>query len=107
MKAKELWVHFKRLYEPDANDRYWKFEATDLSTTWSYYDSCETHHVSNKQGVNAFMIAEKEYPLRAGTLEIMLAQSLRVREDTENVRELIQRIKYQNKRASQDLKGRR
>lgn len=30
VKAKELWVHLKRLYEPDVSDRYWKFQAMDL-----------------------------------------------------------------------------
>ena len=28
-KEKELWVQFQRLYEPDINDRFWKFQAHD------------------------------------------------------------------------------
>ena len=93
MKGMQLWVDLRRLYEPDLKDSYQKFEAKDLHTTWSYYDSCEVHHVSTKAGVDAFMFAEKEYPLKAGTLTAMLTSIIRVHEDTEKVRALIQKTK--------------
>jgi hypothetical protein len=99
MKEMQLWVDLMRLYEPDLKDSYWKFEATDLHTTWSYYDSCEVHHVSTTARVDVFMFAEKEYPLRAVTLTTMLTSRLRVHEDTEKVRALIQKIQDQCSRA--------
>ena len=52
VKAQELWVYLKRLFEPDLSDRFWKFAAYDLSTTWTYYDSCEVHHVTTTERVN-------------------------------------------------------
>ena len=86
MKEMQLWVDLRRFYEPYLKDSYWKFEATDLHTTWSYYDLCEVHHVSTTAGVDVFMFAEKEYPLRAITLTAMLTSRLRVHEYTEKVR---------------------
>lgn len=59
VKAKELWVQFRRLYEPDASDRYWRFEADNLTTLWKFYDSSFVHHVSTQAGVDVFMLAEK------------------------------------------------
>ena len=103
----KLWVDLRRLYEPDPNDSYWKFEATDLHTTWSYYDSCEVHHVSTTAGVDVFMFVEKEYPLRAVTLTAMLTSRLRVHEDTEKVRALIQKIQNQCSRVMQEFRKRR
>ena len=38
VKAQELWVHFRRLYEPDPSDRYWRFEAHNMNTLWKFYD---------------------------------------------------------------------
>ena len=77
VKAKELWVNFRRLYEPDASDRYQRFEANNLNTLWKFYDSSAVHHVSTQYGVDVFMLAEKEYPLRAGVLTVMLSVKLR------------------------------
>jgi hypothetical protein len=76
VKAKELWVQFKRLYEPDASDRYWRFEANNLNTLWKFYDSRVVHHVSTQAGVDVFMLAEKEYPLRACILTVMISVKL-------------------------------
>lgn len=104
VKEMQLWVDLRRLYEPDPSDNYWKFEAIYLDTTWTYYDSCEVHHVSTKAGVDAFMLLEKEYPLRAGTLTAMLTSRIRVHEDTEKVRTLIQKIQDQCSRATQALR---
>ena len=104
VKAQELWVYLKRLYKPDLRDRYWKFEAHVLSTTWTYYDSCEVHQVATTQGVDAFMFAEKEYPLKAGTLGVMLSSGIRVYAAFEKVDELLQRIQDQCSRAIQALR---
>lgn len=80
--------------------------VTDIGSfkLWTYYNSCEVHHVSKKQGIDAFMLAEKEYPLRVGTLEVMLSSKLRVQVNTEKVRELLQRIQDQNRRATEELR---
>ena len=99
VKAQELWVYLKRLYEPDFTDRYWKFEAQDLSTTWTYYDTCEVHQVATTDGVDVFMFAEKEYPLKGGPLGIMISSGLRVYAASEKADELIQRIQDQCARA--------
>ena len=69
VKAKEIWVHFQKLYEPDPSDRYWKFEAHNMNTVWRFYDSCNIYHVSTKDGIDVFMLAEKEYPLTVGILK--------------------------------------
>ena len=50
------------------------------------------------------MFAKKEYPLRAATLTAMLTTTIRVHEDTEKVRALIQKIQGQCSRAMQALR---
>jgi hypothetical protein len=107
MKEMQLWIDLRRLYEPDLTDKYWKFDSSDLNTTWTYYDKCEVHHVSRTAKVDVFMFAEKEYPLRAATLSTMLKSRLRVYEDNEKVRALIQKIQNQYSRAMQELRKRR
>ena len=72
VKAQDLWVYLKRLYESESDVKYWKFEARKLQTTWTYYDTCEVHQVTTTQGVDAFMFTEKEYPLKAGTQVLFL-----------------------------------
>jgi hypothetical protein len=104
VKAKELWVHFRRLYEPDPSDRYWRFEAHNMKTLWKFYDSSSVHHVSTQDGVDVFMLAEKEYPLRAGVLTVILSVKLRCWERTEVIENLLQRIYNQSVRADQVLK---
>ncbi|MCO6516607.1 MAG: hypothetical protein J6586_08985, partial [Snodgrassella sp.] len=104
VKAKELWVHFRRLYEPDPSDRYWRFEAHDQRTLWKFYDSSFVHHVSTQDGVDVFMLAEKEYPLRAGVLDVMRTVKLRCWERTEVIDDLLQRIYDQSVRADKRLR---
>jgi hypothetical protein len=55
MKEMQLWVDLRRLYEPYLNDKYWKFDTSDLNTTWTYYDKFEVHHVSTTAKVDVFM----------------------------------------------------
>jgi hypothetical protein len=100
----QLWVDLRRLYEPNLHDKYWKFDASDLNTTWSYYDKCEVHHVSTTNKVDVFMFAEKEYPLRAKTLSAMLKSKLRVYADNDKIRALIQKIKDQCAKAEKVLR---
>ena len=106
MKEMQLWVDLRRLYEPDINDRFWKFESPCVKNSSFYYDAREVHHVSTTDGVDAFMFAEKEYPLRAGTLTAILATGVRTHEDTEKVRTLIRKIHEQCSRAVKNLRRR-
>ena len=57
VKAQELWVYLQRLYEPQSDVKScWKFEAHDLNTTWTYYDSCEVHQVATTKGVDVLCL---------------------------------------------------
>ena len=53
------------------------------------------------------MLAEKEYPLRAGVLTVMLSEKLRCWERTEVIDDLLQRIYDQSVRADRELRRRR
>lgn len=53
------------------------------------------------------MLAEKEYPLRAGVLDVMRTLKLRCWERTEVIDDLLQRIYDQSVRADQELRRRR
>ena len=106
VKEQELWVHFQTLYEPDPSDRFWKFQAYVTRTLWKFYDSCSIHHVSTEEEVDVFMFAEKEYPLRAGVLTIMLSAKLRCVEITAEIEDLLQRIADQESRETEALKRR-
>jgi hypothetical protein len=98
-KEKELWVELKRLYEPDPKDNLWNFRAHELSTKWRLYDTCGVHHVSTKNGVDVYMLIEKDYPLRAASLFVMLDAKLTVTdEDSVMARELLRKIFRQAKR---------
>jgi hypothetical protein len=101
-----LWVHFRRLYEPDPSDRYWRFEAQNMNTLWKFYDSSVVHHVSTQDGVDVFMLAEKEYPLRAGVLTVMMSVKLRCWERSEIREDLLQIIYDQSVRADKELRKR-
>ncbi|GJU04139.1 hypothetical protein Tco_1114477 [Tanacetum coccineum] len=56
------------------------------------YDTCGVHHVSTKDGIDIYMIVEKEYPLSRGVLTQMLAAKLLVEENNEMSRELLRKI---------------
>ena len=74
---------------------------------WKFYDSIAVHHVSTQDGVDVFMLAEKEYPLRAGVLTVMLSVKLRCWERTEIIEDLLQRIYDQSVKADKELRKRR
>ena len=50
------------------------------------------------------MLAEKEYPLRAGVLDVLRTVKLRCWERTEVIDNLLQRIYDQSVRADKDLR---
>ncbi|GJT94383.1 hypothetical protein Tco_1089901 [Tanacetum coccineum] len=56
------------------------------------YDSCGVHHVSTKDGIDIYLLVEKEYPLLRGTLTLMLVAKLLVEQDSEMSRELLRKI---------------
>ncbi|GJR97590.1 hypothetical protein Tco_0269764 [Tanacetum coccineum] len=69
-KEREIWVELKRLL----------------------YDTCGVHHVSTKNGVDIYMLVEREYPLSRGVLTQMLVAKLLVDQDNEMSRELRRKI---------------
>ncbi|GJR09898.1 hypothetical protein Tco_0792550 [Tanacetum coccineum] len=62
-KEIEIWVELKRLFEPDADDELWKSQKQIHDITWRLYDTCGVHHVSIKDGIDIYMLVEREYPL--------------------------------------------
>ncbi|GKC69177.1 hypothetical protein Tco_1115060 [Tanacetum coccineum] len=56
------------------------------------YDSCGVHHVSTEDGIDIYMLVEREYPLSRGTLTLMLVAKLLVEQDSEMSRELLRNI---------------
>ena len=97
-KERMLWVHLKRIFEPDEGDKLWKFQAGTHSLTWRLYDSCAVHHVSTTAGTDIYMLVEQDYPLSRGTLTLMLSAKLWVDEHTQRARELLRKIFMQSKR---------
>jgi hypothetical protein len=81
-KEKMLWVELNRLFEPDKDDKLWKFNADEASLKWILYDTCGVHHVSTKAGTDIYMLVEKEYLLPTHFLSVMLSVKLTVEEDT-------------------------
>ena len=78
-----------------------------MNTLWKFYDSSDVHHVSTQDGVDVFMLAEKEYPLRVGVLTVMMSVKLRCWERNEIIEDLLQRIYDQSVRADKELRKRR
>ena len=100
VKEQELRVELHRLYKPDPADIHWTFPAChDLSAQWKFYDSCNVHHLSTQGGIDLFMLTEKEYPLTASLLGVMISSKIICEERTEAVKGLIERIFAQYHRA--------
>ncbi|GJW27316.1 hypothetical protein Tco_0041127 [Tanacetum coccineum] len=91
-KEREIWVELKRLFKPDAYDELWKSQKHIHDITWRLYDTCGVHHVSTKDGVDIYMLVEREYPLSRGVLTHMLVSKLLVEQDNEMSRELLRKI---------------
>ncbi|GJY60245.1 hypothetical protein Tco_0460902 [Tanacetum coccineum] len=97
-KEIEIWVELKRLFEPDADDELWKSQKHIHDITWRLYDTCRVHHVSTKDGMDIYMLVEREYPLSRGVLTQMLVAKLLVEQNNEMSRELLRKIFIQTKR---------
>ncbi|GKA09850.1 hypothetical protein Tco_0689283 [Tanacetum coccineum] len=67
-KEREIWIDLKRLFEPDTDDELWKLQKHIHDITWRLYDTCGVHHVSTKDGMDIYMLVEREYPLSRGVL---------------------------------------
>ncbi|GKG60576.1 hypothetical protein Tco_0614138, partial [Tanacetum coccineum] len=53
------------------------------------YDTCRVHHASTKDGIDIYILVDKEYPLSRGVLTQMLAAKLLVEQNKEMPRELL------------------
>ncbi|GJX79911.1 hypothetical protein Tco_0328060 [Tanacetum coccineum] len=95
---REIWVELKRLFKPDADDELWKSQKHIHDITWRLYDTCGVHHVSTKDGVDIYMLVEREYPLSRGVLTQMLIAKILVEQDNEMYRELLRNIFMQVER---------
>nr|GEW00218.1 hypothetical protein [Tanacetum cinerariifolium] len=91
-KEREIWVELKRLLEPDTNDELWESQKHIHDITWRLYDTCGVHHVCTKDGVDIYMLVEREYPLSRGVLTQMLGAKLLVEQDNDISRELLRKI---------------
>ncbi|GJS48339.1 zinc finger, CCHC-type containing protein [Tanacetum coccineum] len=47
----------------DTDDELWKLQKHIHDITWRLYDTCGVHYVSTKDGVDIYMLIEREYPL--------------------------------------------
>ncbi|GKA68389.1 hypothetical protein Tco_0768306 [Tanacetum coccineum] len=97
-KEIEIWVELKRLFKPDADDESWKSQKNIHDITWRLYDTCGVHHISTKDGMDIYMLVEREYPLSRGVLTQMLVAKLLVEQDNEMSRELLRKIFMQVER---------
>ncbi|GJW93827.1 hypothetical protein Tco_0173499 [Tanacetum coccineum] len=97
-KEREICVELKRLFKPNTDDELSKLQKHIHDLTWRLYDSYGVHHVSTKNGIDIYMLVEKEYPLSRGTLTLMLVAKLLVNQDNEMFRELLREIFMQAKR---------
>ncbi|GJZ26017.1 hypothetical protein Tco_0570270 [Tanacetum coccineum] len=93
-----IWVELKRLFELDADDELWKSQKHIHDITWRLYDTCEVHHVSTKDGMDIYMLVEREYPLSRGVLTQMLVTKFLVEQNNEMSRELLWKIFMQIER---------
>ncbi|GJR53905.1 hypothetical protein Tco_1404426 [Tanacetum coccineum] len=80
------------MFESDVNDELWKSLKHVHDITWRLYDTCGVHHVSTKDGMDIYMLVEKEYPLSRGVLTQMLAAKLLVEQNNEMSKELLRKI---------------
>nr|GEZ43994.1 hypothetical protein [Tanacetum cinerariifolium] len=98
-KEMELWVELKRLYdlkrlyEPDPEDQLWTQTQNYMHAPieWKLYDLSGVHHVAAKDK-DIFMLVEKDYPLRRGLTLVMICYKLQVKNYSQMVEDLIQKI---------------
>ena len=72
---------------------------------WKLYDTCGVHHVYTEDGIDIYLLVEKEYPLSQGVMILMLLDKLIVDEDSEMARNLLQKIYEQANRPRQQWRS--
>ncbi|GKB08989.1 ribonuclease H-like domain-containing protein [Tanacetum coccineum] len=87
----------KILFETDIDDELWKSQKHIHDITWRLYDTCGVHNVFIKDGVNIYMLVEREYPLSRGVLTQMLVAKLLVEQNYEMSKELLRKIFMQER----------
>ena len=70
----------------------WRFEAQVKDVYWYLFESCGVHRVSTSDGIEIYMLVEKDYPLRSFVLMAMIQGRLKVEEDTEMADLLVTKI---------------
>nr|GEW48220.1 hypothetical protein [Tanacetum cinerariifolium] len=92
-KEKALWVELTRLYEPNADDVFWKLQRyMHDPLTWKLYTNYGVHHVSSTRRHDILMLTEKDYPLLNAVMIMMLSAKLQVEEYSEMARDLVIKI---------------
>nr|GEW28141.1 hypothetical protein [Tanacetum cinerariifolium] len=93
-KEKSLWAELTRLYEPNADDVFRKFQRyMHYLIIWKLHSNCEVHQVSSTTRMyDIYMLAEKDYPLSNGVMTLMLSSKLQVEKDSEVARDLVMKI---------------
>nr|GEX26838.1 hypothetical protein [Tanacetum cinerariifolium] len=92
-KEKALWVELTRLFEPNADDVFWKLQRyMHDPLTWKLYTNYGVHHVSSTRKHDIFMLTEKDYPLSNAVMIMMLSAKLQVEEDSKMARDLVMKI---------------
>ncbi|GKD10915.1 hypothetical protein Tco_1190600 [Tanacetum coccineum] len=100
-KERELWVELKRLFKPDLEDELWKSQGNIHQSNmylWRLYDSSGVHHVAITNGIDIYMLVERDYPLSHGVLLLMLVIKLLIDQPSEMANELMRRIYTQANR---------
>nr|GEW20565.1 ribonuclease H-like domain, reverse transcriptase, RNA-dependent DNA polymerase [Tanacetum cinerariifolium] len=79
-KEKALWAELTRLYEPNADDVFWKLQRyMHYPIIWKLYSNYRVHQVSSttrRYDIN--MLAEKDYSLSNVIMTLMLSSRLQV-----------------------------
>nr|GEV73999.1 hypothetical protein [Tanacetum cinerariifolium] len=79
-----LWILVK--------EKFNTIEPTNDKEIEIWVELKRVHHVSTENGIDIYMLVEKEYPLSRGTLTLMLVAKLLVDQDNEMSRELLRKI---------------
>nr|GEY72361.1 hypothetical protein [Tanacetum cinerariifolium] len=93
-KEKALWAELTRLYEPNADDIFWKLQRyAHYLIMWKLHLNRGVHQVSlTTRRYDIYMLAEKDYPLSSQVMTLMLSSRLQVEKDTEVARDLVMKI---------------
>nr|GEV70917.1 hypothetical protein [Tanacetum cinerariifolium] len=92
-KENALWVELKRLYEPNADDVFLKFQRyMHDPLTWKLYTNCGVHQVSSTRRHDIFMLTNKDYPMSDVVMIFILSAKLQVDDDCEMARDIVMKI---------------